>query len=88
MLVLERNPVAVDTERRPSTSPARHGAEAGPPRDANKSRPTLRRAVPDPQADRIESAGIDHESLRWLPVVVPLLAVLISGCILAIWSIL
>lgn len=73
----------------------RPAASAAP--QAEPSRSTLttrdRRLIasliePGAKIAHTDEPAVDPALRRWMPAVVPMLAVLISGCILAIWSIL
>ena len=88
MLARDMNTVSVPPEEIRASPEARRAERSRPPlttRDRQFIASLVSRGAPTVQIDR---SAIDPAVRRWIPVVVPLLAVLICGCILAIWAIL
>jgi hypothetical protein len=88
MLTLDRPSTSVaPDETRPS--PQARQAHRDGPSPTQRDRQWIDSLIQTQAApERLDEPAIDLTVRRWMPVVVPMLAVLISGCILAIWSIL
>jgi hypothetical protein len=88
MLTVDRNATShavVDT----LVSGTAQRAEAGRSPLTTRDRQFIASLIlPDAQPARTGEPTIDPAVRRWMPLVVPMLAVLVSGCILAIWSML
>jgi hypothetical protein len=88
MLTLDRHS-ASDAPDETRASPATWQAHRGSPSLTPRDRQLIDSLIqPNAATLRVDETAIDPSVRRWMPVVVPMLAVLISGCILAIWSIL
>jgi len=88
MLTLERNATSDAVVETPASGTAQR-AEAGRSPQTTRGRQFIDSLIlPGAQPAQTGEPTIDPAVRRWMPLVVPMLAVLISGCILAIWSIL
>ena len=88
MLTLNRQAAPVAPEETEASAPARQ-AERSRVSLTNRDRQMIATLIqPIATLVRIDEPAIDPAVRHWMPVVVPMLAVLIRGCILAIWSIL
>lgn len=88
MLTLDRQATAVAPEEA-QVSPSARQPERIKSSLTTRDRQLIASLIqPEAKAAWINEPAIDPAVRRWMPVVVPMLAVLISGCILAIWSIL
>jgi hypothetical protein len=88
MPTVDRNATSDAVVPTPASGTARR-AEAGRSPLTTRGRQFIASLiVPDAPPARTGEPSIDPAVRRWVPLVVPMLAVLVSGCILAIWSIL
>jgi hypothetical protein len=88
MLTLDRQAASVAPEETEASAPERQ-AERSRASLTNRDRQMIATLIqPVAKIVQIDEPAVDPAVRRSMPVVVPMLAVLISGCILAIWSIL
>lgn len=88
MLTLDRHAASfapAEALVRPSARQPERSSSSRTPRDRQLIASLI---APDAKTVPIDQPALDPAVRRWMPVAVPMLAVLVSGCILAIWSIL
>jgi len=88
MLTLDRQAASVELEEA-QVLPAARQPERNRSSLTTRDRQLITSLIePDKKIAQNEESAVDPAVRRWMPVVVPMLAVLVSGCVLAIWSIL
>ena len=88
MLTLDKTTGTAATEDTRTRSASRQADGGRPALTTRERRFIASLAMPRALAARIDEPAIDPALRPWIPRVVPMLAVLICGCILAIWSLL